>query len=223
MLPDDFGYCLLYAGIFIVFALIPLVLNFRDKYYPERFTFRSLLFLIGESGIIYCLAKAWSVIPPEGFWYYLKFAGFCFVLSLVPIVNFFALTPENGHAKRPPYDFLVNGILFLFFPIWAIYSVGKAWFSIPPEGFWYYLVFSEISAIIALVYIVYLKLNTGNKYDKKSTRIYLMSRSPFFVLMVLTIYFLAKAVSFIPPEIFYGLVFVLIVLFGSIQSSSKQN
>lgn len=210
VLPDSFGDYLLYTTIFLIFTLIMFVLYFRNKDYswnnevsiPQYL----LLFLVGIGTIVF-FVKAWLSISPDGFSHYLEFAGVSFIFFLIPLVNFF-ISSDFDNDETSIHGSLINGIISLFFLLWAFYSVWKAWLAIPPDGFFYYLLFAAGFIVVAVLYLIAVKFifkDDGNERSFVGSLI-----NGFLLLIPVTgfIICLGRAWSVIPPEIYMGILLV---------------
>lgn len=225
VLPDSFGDYLLYTAIFLIFTLMMIVLYFRNKIdswnnevsIPQYL----LLFLVGIGTIVF-LVKAWLSILPDGFSHYLEFAGVSFVFSLIPLANFF-ISSDSDNDETFIHSSLINGILFLFFLLWAFYSVRKAWLAIPPDGFFHYLLFAAGFIVVAVLYLIVVKFIFKDEGSEIPFVGHLING--FLLLLPVTSAFfcLDRAWSVIPPEIYIGLLLTVAGFIYLIMQTNDQH
>jgi hypothetical protein len=183
-------------------------MSFKERYsYKDKSFLLSSLSLISTVGIIFFLTKAWSVIPSNGFWEYIQFAVFSFVLILIPIVNLVIFPEEKSF-----YNILINGVLVLP-TIWAIYSVYKS-FNLPSNGFVEYLIFVCFFGLLFLASTAYFYFN----FHKYSLSTSIINGVLGIVFLSFTLYSIGKAIESIPSIYFLGAAFLILLAIGGVST-----
>ncbi len=134
-LSPDFKTNLLYAGIFLILALIAAL---NRKYNPKfdyegmssNFAFISLFaLLLFFFATFFFVIKVWFSIPVDGYMDYFVLSGFFLVITLIfvaKLILHLKLSYETSHNA-----YLVNGIPILFCFIGTIYSFEEGVSAIP--------------------------------------------------------------------------------------------
>lgn len=206
LIPIDFWDYMLYTAFFVMLALIPAILSFR--YNNETSLVQVLFSVVGLSGFVYSLFKAWATAP--GSLHYLIFTGVSIVLAILAGTNFLIKSECNEGVSSNECFISLSG--FFIFAILAFISVLKAWFVIPPDGFMDYLRFACIWSIFALIcagILVILKF-THNNFEGDMQ---IFGGLGFFFLMEM-IYSLQKTWDSMPDDLkFEIIVAVGIIIF----------
>lgn len=146
LIPTDFWDYISYAIFFVALTAIPAILNLR--YNNEISIIQFLLSVIGFTGTIYSLFKAWFAAPSDGSLYYLVLTGFSTALVILVSLNLVIKSKIKGLYSTECFVSLFGLIVFA---IVAVISVFKAWFVIPSNDFMDYLRFACIWGICALI------------------------------------------------------------------------
>lgn len=208
----------------IILALIPVIVYSIDsRLYYDRKTLFSVLFLIGEIGIVYSLVQYWLTIPQNGFWEYIKYL-FSGLLFLIPYWNFKAENPNILQGK-PIYDYVVNLSLCGFFLIGFLTTLSKAVSNVSLYGIREHFGMCVLFGLFSIIIIGYIVLINLNSYDRPL----LISNAGLFVLVVITlgvaVYYLDKTISLIPSwvstAIGLGILGVFILILNVMVSSTE--
>lgn len=185
----------------IILALIPVIVYaINDRLYYDRKTIFSVLFLIGEIGIVYSLVQYWLTIPQNGLWEYIKYL-FSGLLFLIPYWNFKAESPNILQGKSV-YDYIVNLPLCGFFLIGFLVALSKAMSNISLYGIGEHFGMCVLFGLFTIIIVGYIVLINLNSYDRPP----LIFNAGLFILavvtLVATIFYLDKTISLIPSWVF---------------------
>jgi len=205
LIPIDFWDYMLYTAFFVMLALIPAILSFR--YNNETSLVQVLFSVVGLSGVVYSLFKAWAIAP--GSLHYIIFTGVSIVLAILAGINFLIKSECNEGVSSNECFISLSG--FFIFAIVAFTSLLKAWFVIPPDGFIDYFRFACIWGILALICaggLVVLKF-THNNFNGD---LIFFGGLGFFFLMEM-IYSLLKAWDAMPDSLKFEIIVALGIIF----------
>lgn len=215
MIPIDFWDYMFYAAFFVVLASIPAILNLR---YDNEISVVQVLFsVIGSTGIIYSLLKAWFSAP--GSLHYLVFTGFSVLLAILVGINLYLKSRYNEGVSSN--ECVVSLFGCGIFPIVAVISFLKAWFVIPLDGYMDYLRFAGIWFICALIFAIVLAVLTFTHNNFKGD--WLIFGGLGFCFLMGMIYSLLKTWDAMPNdlrfEIIAAVAFIIIILTGGAGSA----
>lgn len=207
LIPIDFWGYMLYATFFVAFASIPAILNLRSD--SEISVIQVLFSVVGSTGVIYSLLKAWFSAPSDGSLHYLVFTGFSIALAILAGVNFLIKFRYNEGISSNECFASLSG--FFIFAIVAFISVLKAWFVIPSDGFIDYLRFACIWGMLTLIFagvLVVLKF-THNNFSGD----WQIFGSLVFIFFMEMIYSLLKTWDAMPDNVKFEIIAAVAVIF----------
>jgi hypothetical protein len=205
-------------------ALIPVIAYaISERFYYDRKTLFSVLFLIGETGTVYSLIQYWLTTSQTGFWEYFKFI-FSGLLFFIPYWNFKAESPNILEGKSA-YDYVVNGSLCGLFILGFLSALYKTMSNVSLYGISEYFALFVLFGLFFIIIITYLVITQLNIYDRKSVRYNVICLIPALIMMGFAVYYLNKAISLIPSWVFtaieIGVLLFFLLIFGTLFSSQE--